>query len=83
MAALCNIKGDELKRSAEVLHAMGSIVWFDDPKLGLNDLVILDCKYLTNIFATIITTKHNYIKDGILPHSVLRVSLMSCTLFPN
>lgn len=62
---------DELKRCAELLRNIGTLVWFDDSYAGLSDIVITDSQFLTRLFATMVTTKQNYIKDGVLDHSNL------------
>jgi len=48
---------------------MGSLIYFDDPSLGVQDLVIIDSQFLTNVMSTIITTK-TVIRDGLLDHRV-------------
>ena len=43
-------------------------MYFDDPRSGLNDIVILEPKFITQLLSTVITTKHRFIKDGIFLH---------------
>lgn len=82
MAKFCHINdGPDLKRCAETLHLLGDIIYFDDPKAGLDDLVILDSQYLTHVMATIITTKQNYVKNGVLNYNDLRL-IWTPPLFP-
>ena len=61
---------DELRRCVHLLHDFGSLIYFDDPSLGVQDLVIIDSQFLTNVMATIITTK-TAIHNGLLPHTLL------------
>ena len=73
LAKFCNIAdGPDLKRCVDTLNMMGDVVYFDDPKGGLDDLVILDSQFLTQIMATIITTKQNYVKNGVINFNDLR-----------
>lgn len=82
LAKFCNIAdGPDLKRCVETLHMMGDVVYFDDPKGGLDDLVILDSQFLTQVMATIITTKQNYVKSGIINFNDLR-HIWKPPLFP-
>lgn len=71
LGSYCYISDDEeLRRCVHLLHDFGSLIYFDDPSLGVQDLVIIDSQFLTNVMATIITTKTS-IKDGMLPHSLI------------
>ncbi|KAL6060410.1 Myotubularin-like phosphatase domain [Balamuthia mandrillaris] len=71
VAKLCGIQEEQgdLLTATEVLHNLGSIVHFEDAKL--RELVILDPQWLTKVMSSIITTKHNYAKTGVLMHKVL------------
>jgi hypothetical protein len=74
-AELCLIENEkELKIATTFLHNLGSLLYFSDDE-NLADVVILDPQWLTDVMATIITTKHNYLGregyEGILQHSVL------------
>lgn len=82
LASFCNIAdGPDLKRCVETLSMMGDVMYFDDPKGGLDDLVILDSQFLTQVMATIITTKQNYIKNGVINFNDLR-HIWKPPLFP-
>lgn len=71
LGSYCYIADDEeLRRCVHLLHDFGSLIYFDDPSLGVQDLVIIDSQFLTNVMATIITTKTS-IRDGLLPNSLL------------
>jgi len=53
-----------------ILHSIGSIIHFD--KLGqLRDFVVLDPQWLVRMLATIFTTKHTWIKSGLMEQRVL------------
>ena len=68
---ICNVKThDQLSAAAAWLHNMGSIIYFQKHE-GLNDIVILDPQWLTDVMSTIITTKHGFVKKGVLNHSDL------------
>jgi hypothetical protein len=45
-------------------------VYFDDKDSSLKDLVILEPQFLTELLSSIITTKHVFVRDGILNHKV-------------
>eukprot|EP00026_Physarum_polycephalum_P000022 Phypoly_transcript_00022.p1 GENE.Phypoly_transcript_00022~~Phypoly_transcript_00022.p1 ORF type:complete len:3281 (-),score=556.54 Phypoly_transcript_00022:159-8669(-) len=72
LGQICTIKDEsELLRATTFLHNQGTLVYFPkDP--GLKDFVILDPQWLTVMLASIITTKHTYAKDGVLPHANLK-----------
>jgi serine/threonine protein kinase/GTPase SAR1 family protein len=71
LGSYCHINDDdELRRCVHLLHDFGSLIYFDDPSLGVQDLVIIDSQFLTNVMATIITTKTS-IRDGMMPHSLI------------
>lgn len=45
-------------------------MYFDDKDSSLKDLVILEPQFLTDLLSSIITTKHTFVKDGVLQHKV-------------
>jgi hypothetical protein len=69
LAMMCSITDErELSRTSRTLHELGSLVHFEsDPKLS--GLVILSPKWLTEFMATVLTTTHNFAKNGILRHT--------------
>lgn len=85
LGSICGINSvEEVIRCARLLSDFSTIIYFDkDPNLA--DLVILDPNWLTNgtyfnnlsvklIFlamATLFTTKHTWVKNGVLSHSAL------------
>ncbi|KAM9963378.1 hypothetical protein ACTFIW_006606 [Dictyostelium discoideum] len=58
-----------VKVATKALVPLGSISFFDEP--GLDQYVFLDPQWLTGVFSSIITTKHKFIKDGVLKKSDL------------
>ncbi|KAN0011928.1 hypothetical protein ACTFIU_000147 [Dictyostelium citrinum] len=58
-----------VKVATKALVPLGSISFFDEP--GLDQYVFLDPQWLTGVFSSIITTKHKFIKDGVLRKSDL------------
>lgn len=46
-----------------LIHELGSIVYLGE---HLDAFIILDPQWITKIFASILTTKHNFAKDGLL-----------------
>jgi serine/threonine protein kinase len=68
MGAICNIKDKErLANASRLLHALGSIVHFEKEKT-LADLVILNPQWLVDVMSTVVTTKHQYSRNGVLQH---------------
>ena len=59
----------EILESIDLFHKWGSVIHHND--IQLKDMVILDPAWLVQVMATILTTKHRYIKDGLLKHSDL------------
>ncbi|KAF2069141.1 hypothetical protein CYY_009538 [Polysphondylium violaceum] len=58
-----------LKVATKALVPLGILSFFDEP--GLDNYIFLDPQWLTGVFSSIITTKHKFIKDGILKKSDL------------
>ncbi|KAK5582594.1 hypothetical protein RB653_004179 [Dictyostelium firmibasis] len=58
-----------VKVATKALVPLGSISFFDEPIL--DQYVFLDPQWLTGVFSSIITTKHKFIKDGVLRKSDL------------
>ena len=57
----------QLLRATNFLSDLGSIVFFEDQH-SKERLVIIDPQWLTNMFASVITTKHQFVKSGVLTH---------------
>lgn len=49
-----------------LIHELGSIVYLGE---HLDAFIILDPQWITKVFASILTTKHNFAKDGLLSQS--------------
>lgn len=80
---IANISDEStLLRAAKFFHDMGTIVYFDDKKTGLRDLVILDPQFITDLLSSVITTKHRFVKDGVLLHKDLEHIWRDNSLFP-
>ncbi|EFA82412.1 leucine-rich repeat-containing protein [Heterostelium album PN500] len=75
IAKLVNITSQEkLVRATQTLHRWGSIMWFDDEKSSLKDIVILSPQWLSDCFAALVLAKHSYISsDSILNLKKLRL----------
>ena len=66
LASTVNFKDeDQLLRATHFLNDLGSLVFFEDDVTG-ERLIVLDPQWLTAMFASVITTSHTYIKQGIL-----------------
>ena len=61
---------EQLLRATNFLHDLGSLVLFENDQT-LERLIVLDPQWLTKMFASVITTSHQYIKNGILKYSDL------------
>ena len=68
-ASLFDLQNEQALEAAELLHQWGSIIHHNDPQL--KNMVILNPSWLVDVMATILTTKHRYIKQGVLKHSDL------------
>ena len=72
LAQTCGISdGKQLGIATQLLHNLGSIVHFpgDD---NLADIVVLDPSWLTELMATIVTTKHQFVKEGKIQNTALK-----------
>ena len=68
-AEICSIfciEEKDISFAAKTLHNWGSIFYHSDEVL--NDIVIIDPSWLTKLMATILTTKHSYVKNGVVIH---------------
>ena len=71
IASRVNFKDEEhLLEATEFLNNLGSLVFFKSESTS-EALVVLDPQWLTAMFASIITTSHNYTQNGILLKSNL------------
>lgn len=61
---------DGLRMCVRLLHEAGSVVYFDDERT-LRDTLILSPQWLTRALATLFTTKHRWLRHGVLTEAVL------------
>ncbi|KAL6054440.1 Myotubularin-like phosphatase domain [Balamuthia mandrillaris] len=64
----------------KLLHNLGSIVYLPEDE-NLKNLLILSPHWLTEMLSSVITTKHTYIKSGVLRHKDLQ-HLWRAPLYP-
>lgn len=57
-------------KCAKYLNDLGVILYFHNDK-NLEDMVILEPRWLTKVMASLFTTKHNYAKNGLLKEADL------------
>jgi Leucine-rich repeat (LRR) protein/GTPase SAR1 family protein len=69
MALNAGISEDGIEIATEFLHDVGVLIHFKDPLL--KDFVFLNPQYLANVMSSVITLKHQFVKDGLLKHSNL------------
>eukprot|EP01133_Synstelium_polycarpum_P013612 gene13612-16019_t len=68
-----------LKVATKALVSLGSVAFFDEP--GLDNYVFLDPQWLTNVFSSIITTKHNFIRDEVTLEGIASPLMLSRSNF--
>jgi GTPase SAR1 family protein len=51
------------------LSDVGALLWFNEPQL--RDAVVLDCQWLTSVFASIVTVRSTLIRNGVFRHADL------------
>ncbi|GAM26449.1 hypothetical protein SAMD00019534_096240 [Acytostelium subglobosum LB1] len=66
----CIADSKELDRAVSFLHLMGAIVHFPKENI-LKDMLILDPQWITNLLATIVTSKCSFANNGIIQHKDL------------
>lgn len=69
-----NDNGAELVRAVDYLHETGSVLrhTYTDPLTGLSKrTVILDPQWAARVFSTVITTKHGFLRTGVLEEQKL------------
>eukprot|EP01125_Pyxidicula_operculata_P008319 TRINITY_DN2801_c0_g1_i1.p1 TRINITY_DN2801_c0_g1~~TRINITY_DN2801_c0_g1_i1.p1 ORF type:complete len:2434 (+),score=475.31 TRINITY_DN2801_c0_g1_i1:16-7317(+) len=71
LGTLCNLTTQrDVMRCAYQLHTLGSIIFFDKV-VSLQDTIVLNSQWLIKILATLFTTKHRWVKSGIIEFSAL------------
>src|SRR4051795_12439129 len=69
LAEVYNITKDEVPDALQFLHTIGEVAYFgDDPSEGLSDSVFLDPQWLTDVMSSVVTLRHNIVRDGKLRH---------------
>ena len=71
-AQICDVELDQLQLATEFLSDIGTLIHFNDARGNLKDLVILNPQWLADVMSCLITTKHNFAKDGLLPRNAIR-----------
>ena len=64
-ARMCGVKEDQITTACRFLRDMGSLLYFEG--VGLENLVILNPKWLTSMMSSLITFQHSWVKAGTLP----------------
>ena len=79
----CDIAGSS-QTIADYLNLLGVISYFNDRKLGISTSIVLDPSWLISLISTIITSRDNGIRDGVLYHSYLPTLWMNypSSLYP-
>jgi serine/threonine protein kinase len=80
VGSLCLLTEEELLRATEFLHELGSLVHFKQP--GLSNFVILDPHWLTEVMATVVSSKTS-LDRGILHHRFLTSHIWKGEQYPS
>jgi hypothetical protein len=59
------------------LHDVGTLVHFDDPFGGLQDLVVIDPQWLADVMKSIISFNNKWIKNGMIAQRYIYTSQLS------
>lgn len=85
LGTICDV--DKVEKCTKVLHELGEICHFQQheelkvlapfsssssPSHPPKDLIILDPQWLLQVMSTLFTTKHRWLKNGVLEHAVLK-----------
>lgn len=72
MGEVCGLSSQtDLLTAVKLMHNLGVIIYFHDDEF-LRNIVFLKPQWLTRVMSSIITTRHTYVKRGILEHQHLR-----------
>ncbi|KAL6057314.1 Myotubularin-like phosphatase domain [Balamuthia mandrillaris] len=75
MAIKCGVEDRSVASALQFMHDLGIIVKFTGnsyrTNLALENLIILDPTWLSSVFRSIVTTKHNCVSEGIIEHKNL------------
>eukprot|EP01098_Paradermamoeba_levis_P004984 TRINITY_DN2117_c0_g1_i4.p1 TRINITY_DN2117_c0_g1~~TRINITY_DN2117_c0_g1_i4.p1 ORF type:complete len:1636 (+),score=493.61 TRINITY_DN2117_c0_g1_i4:118-5025(+) len=83
LALTCNVREENVPAACAFLSELGVIVHFPEVDSGLHDVVILSPQWVTSVFASVVTLKHNFIKkDGMLALADLYQHIWNSPEFP-
>lgn len=76
LAGSCGVPEKYMSHCLEFMNDAGVIIYFNEEtsrgnNSGLSDIVILDPQLIVDLMASVITLKHSYARDGILPLDAL------------
>lgn len=72
LAGACQIRTIEgVLNCLQKFHELGSVLYFGTRSPQLRDLCILDPQWLIDVLSNVFTTKHRWIKQGVLKRSAL------------
>jgi Leucine-rich repeat (LRR) protein len=76
LAASCGVPEKYMSHCLEFMNDAGVIIYYNEETSrgngsGLSDIVILDPQLIVDLMASVITLKHSYARDGILPLDAL------------
>src|SRR5689334_3305834 len=67
LANTCQIRSlDGVYKCMQKFHELGSVLYFGVRTSRLRDLCILDPQWLIDVLSNVFTTKHRWIKKGVL-----------------
>jgi hypothetical protein len=84
LAITFNIAESNVEEALRFLNEIGDVMYFGgdaDPSRQLHNLVFLDPQWLTDVLATVVTMRHNLVKDGKLYHDDLNL-IWRAPLYP-
>lgn len=64
-ASACSVPKENIEAITQFLHDVGALIHFENTA-RLKDIVILDPQWLADVFASLVTFKHLWVKNGIL-----------------
>ncbi|KAH3732372.1 leucinerich repeat kinase [Pelomyxa schiedti] len=70
-ASAAGVDQHQVKKAAEFLHEVGSVVYYDSKDSKLGEYVVLDPKYLSDVMITMVTIKPTMASNGFLPREGL------------
>jgi len=71
LAIECEIDEGDLITATHFLNDLGSLAYFSDKDEDLKDMVVVDPQWITKTFATIISLKLGFVRNGVLKISDL------------